>query len=243
MLNIAQIPKQFIARKLRPFLKYPNHSWFWSVLEKYRDREGHTLEEVELANAVEIFKCETERKEAIASKRWTWSPKSEEGVDHLIMLLEAFFHPDETFTYLEFGTCYGTTIARVLAHFKNARGIGLEVSQVRSDVARWLINRMDADWHLSKRVEVHKASILDVPLEPNSVDAVLMDTNHLYPDEYEYIMHLTRNNILRKGFIFAVDDPLHTGTDTTRKRFIAEHSDKYKSITRSDKNLWWFFAK
>jgi hypothetical protein len=130
MWNIATSPKQFIKRKLRAFTKYPDSSWFWSVLEEYRDCDGRTLEEVELANTVEIFKCETERKEAIASKRWTWSPKSEKGVDHLITLLETFFHPDESFTYLEFGTCYGTTLARVLAHFKNARGIGLEVSQV-----------------------------------------------------------------------------------------------------------------
>jgi hypothetical protein len=241
MWNIAQTPRQFIKEQLRPFIKYPSHSWYWSLLEKYRDSEGRSLAEAELAHAE--FKCDIERKEAIASRRWTRSPKSGKGVVHLIALLEAFFHPDESFTYLEFGCCYGTTLARVLAHFKNARGIGLEVNRTRSDVTRWLLDRVDSDWHLAHRVKLYNASVLDVPLESNSIDAVLMDTNHLYPDEYKYILHLTSNNILRKGFIFAVDDPLHSGTDTTRKRFIAEQGDKYRSITREDMNLWWFFAK
>jgi hypothetical protein len=114
---------------------------------------------------------------------------------------------------------------------------------VRSDVTQWLMNRMDAEWHLLNRVQLHNASILDVPFKPDSVDAVLMDTNHLYPDEYDYIMHLISNNILRKGFLFAIDDPLHTGTDTTRRRFIADQGGMYKNITREDKNLVVVFCK
>jgi len=243
MANIARALRNLTEWKLQQPAKYPNNSWFWRFLEEYRDAQGRTLEEAELANAFEIFQSETERKKAIAARRWTWSPKSEKEVTYLTTLLEAFFHPDETFTYLEFGTCFGTTLTRVLGHFKNACGIGLEINPTRSDVTRWLISRMDATWNLSQRVKLFKGSIVDVSLEPKSVDVVFMDTNHVYPDEFEYITYILKSNLLRDGFVFVGDDPLHTGSDTTRRRFIAEQSRNYRIITREDKNLWWFSAR
>src|ERR1700726_1671713 len=190
MVNLAKTLRNLTDWKPQQAIKYPNNSWFWPILEEYRDSKGRTLEEAELANVFKIFQSETERKKAIADRRWMWSPKGEEGVNHLITLLEAFFSPEEGFTYLEFGTCFGTTFAQVLGHFKNARGIGLEVSPNRWDVTRWLIHRMDATWNLSDRIQLHNTSIGDVPFGPNSVDAVFMDTNHVYPDEFDYIMHI-----------------------------------------------------
>jgi predicted O-methyltransferase YrrM len=242
-IGVAELPQKLIGRAYRALTKYPDRSWFWPILDEYRDSSGRTLHEVELANSFEFFNSESLRREAVANKRWTWSPKTEVGVDQLIALLEAFFDPDESFTYLEFGTCFGTTFTRVLGHFQNARGIGLEVNRGRAEVTRWLVGRMDPLWHLRERVELYHTSILELPLQPDSVNAVLMDTNHVYPDEFEFIMHLLGKRILRRGFVFVIDDPAHTGTDTTRKRFIAEHGDHYKNITRIDKNLWWFFAR
>ncbi len=238
-----QIISKLIDRIPRRRSKYPDASWFWPILEEYRDSEGRTLEEAEFANAGEFFKSGTECKQAIATRRWMSSPKSEKDVQQLLTLLEAFFRPDEDFTYLEFGTCFGTTFAPVLAHFANASGIGLEVNKPRFNVTYWLMQRMDERWNLVKRSELHRASVLDVLFAPNSIDAVFMDTSHVFPDDLEYIRHLTSNGILRKGFVFVVDDPLHSGTDITRRQFIREESAKYEIITRPDKTLWWFISR
>ncbi len=102
---------------------------------------------------------------------------------------------------------------------------------------------MDKQWNLSGRVKLYKASILNIPLEPNSLDAVFMDTSHIYPDDYEYIKYLTTSGILHRGFLFIGDDPVDAGTDKARQRLIAEEGAKYKIITRPDKNLWWFFER
>lgn len=231
-------------RKLRR-ATYPHTSWFWSVLEEYRDAAGQTLEEAACAwiRSSDLFASERQREEAVATRRWVWAPRSEAGVEHMIHLLHSFFHPESAFTYLEFGTCFGTTLARMLAAFKNAHAIGVEVHQARFEVTRWLINRMDAQWHLSNRVELQRASILDVSLPPASVDVVFMDTNHLYPDDFEFIMYLTTSGVLRQGFVFIGDDPLHTGTHLARQRFIAEQSARYQIVTKPAKNLWWFLAR
>jgi len=238
-----QILSRLIGNRSHRLSNYPDRSWFWPILEEYRDSEGRTLEEAEFANAGEFFKSETECKQAIATRRWMSSPKSEKDVQQLLTLLEAFFCPDEDFTYLEFGTCFGTTFARVLAHFPNAKGIGLEVNKSRFHVTCWLMQWVDERWNLVKRAELHRASVVDVPFAPNSIDAVFMDTSHVFPDDLEYIRHLTSNGVLRKGFVFVVDDPLHSGTDIARRQFISKESAKYKIITRRDKNLWWFFSR
>jgi hypothetical protein len=223
--------------------KYFDNSWFWPFLDEYRDPEGRTLEEVEFSQVPMKFESELERENAIKVRRWAWSPKSEKEVNQLLNLLEGFFHLDEQFTYLEFGACFGTTFCSVLARFPNAKGIGLEVDQYRFDVTKWLIERLDKQFSLVNRVKLYNQSVLDAPLEQNSIDVVLMDTNHKYPDDFDYVMHLINSGVLRKNFLFIGDDPLHTGTDIARKRFIEEHSHSHKIITRKDKNLWWFFEK
>lgn len=223
--------------------QYPDGSWFWPVLEEYRDHQGRTLEEVELANVGGYFLTEEERNHAIATHRWRLSPKRDSNVDHLITLLEAFFEPNDRFTCLEFGTCFGTTLSRVLAHFRDARAIGLESNPARHEVTQWLVERMDSEWNLKDRVVLHRAALLDAPLEECSIDAVFMDTSHMYPGDFECIMHLVNGSFLRRGFVFVGDDPMHSGTKLSRERFMSEHNDLYRIITRVDKDLWWFFKR
>jgi predicted O-methyltransferase YrrM len=105
-----------------------------------------------------------------------------------------------------------------------------------------MVEKQKRTFGLEGRVVLQPVSILEATLQRESVDVVFMDTNHTY-DDYNYIMHLLENSVLRRGFLFIVDDPLHTGTDLARKQFIEKHSDSYKVITRTDWNLWWFFEK
>ena len=221
---------------------YPDNSWFWPVLDEYRDVVGRNLEEAEIDWAKASGRLtDADTTEYIASKRYTASPKSQTGVHQMLALMESFFHPSEKFTYLEFGTCFGTTLAYILAYFKNAHAIGVEVTEARFDMTRWLVGRMSSQWNLESRVKLYKSSILDVPLSSNSIDVVFMDTDHKYPNDLEYIMYLLNSGVLRANFLFIGDDPIHTGTKKSREHFIAEQSSKYKIITRPDKNLWWFF--
>ena len=224
-------------------MTYLDESWFWPVLEHYRSHDGRTVEEVENAwlRASGISVDASAR--MISDRQWRLSPKSEQAGRNVIQLIEAFQHPTDAFTYLEFGTCFGTTIASVLRRFDNARGIGLEVNPARFEISCWLTKRMRTDFHIADRLTLMQMDVRNAPLQPDSIDIVFMDTNHCYPDDYEYIMHLLNGNVLRKGFLFIGDDPLHTGTNLAREHFIRQHSASYRIITRADKNLWWFFAR
>ena len=51
---------------------------------------------------------------------------------------------------------------------------------------------------------------------------------------------LLDRDILREGFLFAGDDPMHTGTKQARERFLRENEGVYRIETRTDQNLWWF---
>ena len=70
-----------------------------------------------------------------------------------------------------------------------------------------------------------------------------MDTNHVYPEEYDLILHFLDRDLLRRGFLFVVDDPTHSGTDSALQQFLRERSDEFKILTSAEKNLWWFFRK
>lgn len=224
---------------------YPDDSWFWPVLEEYRDVAGRTLEEAACAwiRSSTLFASESQREEAVATKRWMLAPRSEKGVEQIIDLLIGFFPSNRAFTYLEFGTCFGTTLARLLAAFPLARGIGVEVDPARFDVTRWLIARMDTEWNLRSRVTLWNASISDVPLPPASIDVVFMDTNHVYADDRASIAHLTTCGALAEGFVFLGDDPFHSGTRLARERFIADQGSRYEIETSAARNLWWFVAR
>lgn len=224
----------------------PNDSWYWELLRRYRDRSGRTLKEAEMAWMAhsDIFDSEAQRREFLTTNRWTLSPRpagGPHGVNVLINLISSFFGADEEFTYLEFGMCFGTTFAQVLGHFKNACGIGVELVPERCEVARWVVNEMNQRWALNPRVDIQCSSILEARIPPGSVDVVFMDTSHKYPHDYEFVNRLVKGGHMKPKFLFIGDDPLHTGTDEARRRLIVEWSHRYKFITRSDLNLFWFF--
>lgn len=223
---------------------YPSASWYWPILEQYRDSQGRTLEESELnwiaADQSELFVA-SRKEEYLTTKKWMSSPRPAADVDHVVHLIESHFPVDGAFTYLEFGACFGTTISQVMSRFPNARGIGVEFVPARYDVVKYTLQQKDAEWNLVKRVELLQGSILKAPLRPDSIDVVFMDTNHVFPDEYNYVKHLLDGGFLRKGFLFIGDDPLHTGTDETRRYFIEKHGGEFKVITHEGWNLWWFY--
>src|SRR5437773_1392033 len=92
---------------------YPDDSWFWALLSRYRDAHGRLLEEAEQAWMAksDVFASEVERHEFLTTDRWMLSPRPERGVASIVSLIEAFHHPSDPFTYLEFGVCFGTTFA------------------------------------------------------------------------------------------------------------------------------------
>ena len=177
----------------------------------------------------------------IATRRWRDSPKSERDTAIMLRLIESFFDRDDDFTYLEFGTCFGTTLSSVLRHFRNTRGIGLEVDPARFAVTRWLQEKVGEELATQGRIELHCTNVLCAPFAPASIDVVFMDTNHRYPDDYAYITYLLEGGFLRDGFLFIGDDPMHTGTSRARESFIRARSSEFRIITREDWNLWWFY--
>jgi hypothetical protein len=56
-------------------------------------------------------------------------------------------------------------------------------------------------------------------------------------------MRLIDGEVLRPGFLFIGDDPTQDGIDTSRRRFIDEHSARFHIETRADFNLWWFWDR
>ena len=215
-------------------------SWFWPLLERYRDQHGSTLAEAERAWLCATGAAPDVIDRCITEGQWRLSPKSERSTRHLITLIERFHAVDDPFTYLEFGTCFGTTILSILRHFREARGIGLEANPSRFSVSRWLAECMRDEFELGNRLELRQGSILDTGLTADSVDVVFMDTDHRYPDDYDYMRCLLDRDILREGFLFAGDDPMHTGTKQARERFLRENEGVYRIETRTDQNLWWF---
>lgn len=221
---------------------YPDDSWFWPILAEYRDREGRTLREAE-HHWLGVSGRDAEAvARAIDDDQWNLSPKCEMFVRYLLEVIETRFARNEEFTYLEFGTCFGTTITNVLRYFHRAKGIGLEVTPERFEVGSWLANRVDESYKLGGRLQLRCSQLTQAMIEPNSIDVVFMDTDHRYPDDYEYVMYLLDQGILRHGFLFVGDDPMHTGTCQARERFIAQQSDKFGITTSPQKNLWWFEA-
>ena len=217
-----------------------DHSWFWPLLDRYRDQQGNTLEGTEIVRVQASGASPQVIDRLIAERQWQFSPKSEPAMQRLIQLIESAHGPSDSFTHLEFGTCFGTTIASVLQHFRNARGIGLEMDPARFRVSEWLVKQVGRSCDLAGRLSLQQTNLLEAELSPDSVDVVFMDTDHRYPDDYGYLMHLLAGPILRPGFLFIGDDPLHTGTKQARERLIREQSHFLDIATRPDWNLWWF---
>ena len=218
----------------------PDQSWYWPVLEEYRDSNGRTLEEAENDWIAASDLPVEQVSKMVSTQQWTLSPKPESATRFMMQIIEAFYHPNDEFSYLEFCTCFGTTIATVLKHFENAHGIGLEMNPSRFAVSSWLADRMRNEFHLDNRLSIQQNNLLDADLAPKSIDIVFMDTNHRYPDDYDYVIHLLKSGILSEDFIFIGDDPMHTGTQRAREQLILEFKQQYRFITRPDKNLWWF---
>ena len=128
----------------------------------------------------------------------------------------------------------------MLRHFSHARGIGLEMDLRRYDVSAWLIQQIGRQFDLGERVSLEQTNLLDTSLAPHSVDVVFMDTDHRYPQDYEYITYLLDSHILRPDFLFIGDDPYHTGTQEARRRLESEPCHRLDIETRPDWNLWWF---
>ena len=216
-------------------------SWFWPVLKNYRDEAGRTLKECEEEWISRDLEAENAQN-YISKELWRYSPKPSSAVVKLTQLLEAFFGKHDQFTYVEFGVCFGTTLAQVGLTFPNVHLIGFEQLEARYKVASWLVNRVAQTFPFPKS-ELYCCPVLNHGFSPGSVDVVYMDTNHEYPNDYEYILHFLSSGYLKKDFVFIGDDPTHTGTKTSRERFISEYSHQYKIITREDWNLWWFYPK
>ncbi len=200
---------------------YPDKSWFWPILDKYRDADGHTLEEI---------------KEA---EQWTWQPKTEESLEQLITLLEDLFSIDEAFTYLEFGTCFGTTLTRLLTHFKKARAIGIETDEAKFKITHWLIEQMDRQRQLSNRVKLYNIHFNDVSLKAHSIDLIFMDGSHKYPDDFDLIMQLLTSDVLREVFLLVGE--LTVQNQETQNKLIKEVGEHYNVIIKPDENLWLLF--
>jgi predicted O-methyltransferase YrrM len=233
-------------RRLLPTQNRPNESWYWKKLAAYRDKQGRTLKQAELAwmEHANVFCSEAMRREFLTTNRWMSSPRPSSGplgVSVLAELIGAFYGLEDDFTYLEFGLCFGTTFAQILGTFKNARGIGIEIVPERFEVAQWMIEQADATWKLQGRAQLRCSSVLQANLPESSVDVVFMDTSHAYPDEYHMVRHLFDAGMIKPKFLFVGDDPMHSGTDVTRRRLITEWGERYKFITRPDLNLYWFF--
>ncbi len=221
----------------------PDDSYFWPLLAAYRDAEGRTIVETEEAALRARGMGELDVKARMQGHRWMSSPKPQREINMLLGLIGTHFTADAPITYLEFGTCYGTTFSAVMSYLTAAQGIGLEIDPYRFDVSQWVVTQAGAQMGFADRVTLLNAGVLEAPLERQSVDLVLMDTNHRYPDDYEFVMRLIDDEILRPGFLFVGDDPTQAGTDTSRKRFIEEHGNRFAIEIRTDLNLWWFTAR
>jgi len=214
-------------------MPYPSECWYWPVLDEYRDADGRTLVECDLAW---MAKCRPDYVDQYRRERgWQWSPKPAAHVAHMIQVLSAFFNPVEPMTYLEFGSCWGTTLASVLSAFPRAHAIGLEPNPYRYDVTRFMLDRTG----VAGRASLRCCAVQEADVAPNSVDVVFMDTNHTEED-YDYILHVLGSGWLRRHWLFVGDDPEHTGTKVARERFIERFAGTYHIITRPDLNLWWF---
>ena len=200
---------------------YPDDSWFWPILDEYRDGKGRTISEIDYP-------------------RWRLSPKPERQVNYQIQVINDHFGPTDCFSYFEFGVCFGTTFTQVLSWFPKANGIGLEINPKRFEVAKWMVERPFGGKNLAGRTRFHQIGFEDYPLSANSIDVVFMDTNHQYPDEFNYIIRLLESGALRKNYLFLIDDPFHTGTDIARRRLIEERSDSLEIHTVGEWGLWWF---
>ena len=212
-------------------------AWYWKYLSEFRSSEGRSLEEIELERANKLI--QELGPENWWLDRWKLSPKPFSDVLEMIKVVERFFPQDAPLRYLEFGCCFGTTFTWFLKHFHNAMGVGLEVMDFRYEVSRWLLQRMEDEWNLKGRWEVHHKSVMEMPFSRHSFDIVFMDTNHMETD-YEYIIHLIKNEYVKPNFLFLGDDPFHTGTKISREKFIEKYGDQYPVITDSQYNLWYF---
>ncbi|MFQ5503051.1 MAG: hypothetical protein ACE5EQ_12270 [Phycisphaerae bacterium] len=212
---------------------YPDESWFWPVLDEYRDASGRTL--IECERDV-LIQSEPEHIDTMLRERsWKTWPKPAHRVEQMIQVITAFRNPNEPIGYLEFGTCWGTTFLSVMQAFPKARGTGLEITPHRCEVSRWMVKRTG-----DNRSEIRNESITQAKLDTESIDVVFMDTNH-GEDDYDFIRHVLDSGWLRRHWLFVCDDPNHSGTKIARERLMRDFDDTYKIITRPDINLWWFW--
>ncbi len=221
----------------------PDGSYFWPLLAEYRSPEGLTIDQAE-ANALRRRGFDNDAVQTrMDVHRWMLSPKPQREIEMLLGRIGKRFPASAPVTYLEFGTCYGTTFCAVMSYLEAANGIGLEIDPHRFDVTRWMVERVGSQIGFADRVTLLNTGVLEAKLEKHSVDLVLMDTNHRYPDDYDFVMRLIDGEVLRPGFLFIGDDPTQDGIDTSRRRFIDEHSARFHIETRADFNLWWFWDR
>ena len=221
----------------------PDDSYFWPLLAAYRSPANQTIEQAEATSLRARGFSNEDVHQRMSVNRWMLSPKPQREIEMLLARIGERFPTASPITYLEFGTCYGTTFCAVMSYFEAAVGIGLEIDPHRFDVTRWMVEHVGVQMGFADRTTLLNTGILEAPLEKHSVDLVLMDTNHRYPDDYDFVLRLIDEEILRPGFLFLGDDPTQDGTDTSRRRFIEEHSDRFHVETRTDLNLWWFYER
>lgn len=211
--------------------------WYAPHLDAYRDERSRSLDELERGWRRYAVPASAAR----SAGGWRETATDPATTSHLLRLIEGFFEPADAFTYLEFGTGFGSNLGSVLQHFRNARAIGVEPNGRRLAVTRWLTRRVDAAFDLADRLELHESTVVRAPLAPHGIDVVFMNTEHRYPEGYAYVAHLLDGGFLRDGFLFVGVGPMSDGTRTTRERLTRDRFGELRVLTRADWNLWWFY--
>ena len=218
----------------------PDDSFFWPLLQNYRSPTGQTIVESEIASMKSWGFSEERIAEDMSTNRWMSSPKPQRDTIGMLSLLAGLVPVESEVGYLEFGTCFGTTFSSVMSLYPNGHGTGLEKDPGRYQISKYVIESVGREMGFLDRINLHNASISEFELKPNSLDIVFMDTDHKYPNDYNYIHRLLDSGALRDGFVFVGDDPFHSGTDTSRLRFIDESSDEFEIQTDEALDLFWF---
>ncbi len=200
--------------------------WFWPILNQYRDSNGRALSELERLAFHDDHIIE-------------FSPTPEYQTVFMIDLIEKFFSRDTPLTYVEFGTCFGTTFSSILHYFNNMKGIGFDRCAHRFHISQWMLGCVDK----KMEYELHQCDVIDYSFQKESIDIVFMDTDHIFEEEMRSFNFFFDNQYLSENFLFLCDDPMHSGTKKFRESIVNELPNGVAYSLEQAFNLFYFYRK
>jgi len=135
---------------------------------------------------------------------------------------------------LDIGCGYGTYLAGFLSHYRDAKGLGIELDPAVAEEARRTLRKAE----VSRRGEIRVGDFMTLDLAAGSYDLVLLNNNLYYfsPDRRKVLFERVLGSLAGHG-IFALQTPIATSGRITRALGGDQSTATFDLFLRAHRNL------